>query len=153
MSAPPASITAPIRIHKYGNRRLYRTDQSRYVTLSEIAQLVRDDQDFVVSDAKSGNDLTGMVLAQVILDEEKRGVGGKLPLVLLKQIISLRDERLADFVESHLPRLTAHYLASSAQLEATLQEAISPSGKGTPEVRAELIELVGRMERLLKSLR
>ena len=152
MSMAPASGTAPIRIHKYGNRRLYRTDQSRYVTLGEVAELVRQGADFSVNDAKSGKDLTSMVLAQVILDEEKREADGRLPLDVLKQLISLRDERLSEFVSTHLPRLTAHYLERAEKLQTSLDSVLAPQRDEASALRQELSELSRRLERVVESL-
>ena len=64
---------APIRIRKYANRRLYNTATSSYVTLADLAQLVRDGVEFTVEDAKSGEDLTRATLTQIIVDEEQSG--------------------------------------------------------------------------------
>lgn len=70
-----ATQTKPLRvIKKYPNRRLYDTQSSSYVTLSEIKQLVMEGQSFVVRDAKSGEDLTRSLLLQIILEEESAGV-------------------------------------------------------------------------------
>ena len=69
--------TAPERhlIKKYANRKLYDTRTSRYVTLNEIAQLVREGHDVHVVDRDNGNDLTQLTLSQIVLEEEKRGPG------------------------------------------------------------------------------
>ena len=63
----------PIIIKKYANRRLYNTAKSSYVTLDHLAQMVREGLDFVVNDAKSGEDITRAVLAQIIFEEEAKG--------------------------------------------------------------------------------
>jgi polyhydroxyalkanoate synthesis repressor PhaR len=152
MSAEDDAGAAAIRVHKYGNRRLYRTDQSRYVTLGEIAELVRSDQDFIVTDAKSGKDLTGLVLAQVILDEEKRGRGGALPIGFLKQIIHLRDERLVDFTVQHLPRLTAHYLKTIDGVGDSLDVVATVPASQGDELRGELEALGERLMSLAQSM-
>jgi len=82
-------------VKKYGNRRLYDTDTSRYVTLDEIAERVHHGEDIQVVDAKTGRDLTQGVLAQIIL--ESRGAAKLLPVPLLKQLVRMRDDALADF--------------------------------------------------------
>ena len=82
-------------VKKYGNRRLYDTDTSRYVTLDEIAERVHHGEDIRVVDAKTGHDLTQTVLAQIIL--ESRGAAKLLPVPLLKQLVRMRDDALADF--------------------------------------------------------
>lgn len=145
----------PIVVRKYGNRRLYRTDESCYVTLDELAGLVRDDAEFVVQDAKTGEDLTGVVLAQVILEEEKRGVGGAFPHALLRQLIRLRDERLSDFVINHLPRLTHIFLESSEALADTLDIAAASEGSiatGEGAVIAQLAAVKGQLDQVLDAL-
>ena len=152
MSVTRLEESTPVKIHKYGNRRLYRTDESRYVTLGEIADLVREDIEFVVNDAKTGKDLTGLVLAQVILDEEKRGVGGGLPVPFLKQLINLRDERLNDFTANQLPRLIEHYLEGASALEHSLVQVVSSQGGTNAALTAELRELSQRLTNVVKEL-
>lgn len=84
-----------LQVKKYGNRRLYDTEGSRYVTLEEIAERVRMGEDLKVVDAKSGQDLTQVTLAQIIL--ESRGAARLLPVSLLKQLVRMRDDALAEF--------------------------------------------------------
>lgn len=84
-----------LQVKKYGNRRLYDTEASRYVTLEEIAERVRLGEDLRVVDAKSGHDLTQITLAQIIL--ESRGAARLLPVPLLKQLVRMRDDALAEF--------------------------------------------------------
>ena len=62
-------------IKKYANRRLYNTELSTYVTLEDLAQMVRSDRDFIVYDAKTGDDLTHSVLTQIIVEQESAPVG------------------------------------------------------------------------------
>jgi polyhydroxyalkanoate synthesis repressor PhaR len=76
---------APVVIKKYANRRLYNTATSAYVTLDHLSQMVKDKTDFVVYDAKTGDDITRSVLAQIIFEEEKRGP--RLPVEGLRRII------------------------------------------------------------------
>lgn len=86
----------PFVVKKYGNRRLYDTDESRYVTLEELADKVRAGRDVRVVDAKSGEDLTQGTLAQIIL--ESRGGARLLPVPLLMQLIRMGDDALAEFM-------------------------------------------------------
>jgi polyhydroxyalkanoate synthesis repressor PhaR len=67
-----AKSTAPITIKKYANRRLYNTGTSTYVTLEDLATLVKEGEDFVVFDAKTGKDITRSVLAQIAFEQENR---------------------------------------------------------------------------------
>jgi polyhydroxyalkanoate synthesis repressor PhaR len=91
----------PIVIKKYANRRLYNTARSTYVTLDHLAQMVRDGQDFVVNDAKTGEDITRGVLAQIIFDEEAKGQT-MLPANFLRQLIRLYGDTLQGFVPGYL---------------------------------------------------
>lgn len=90
-------------IKKYANRRLYNTETSTYVTLDDLAQMVRNDRDFVVFDAKSGDDLTHSVLTQIIVEQEGR-TGGQtlLPIPFLRQLIRFYDDSIGRMVPSYL---------------------------------------------------
>ncbi len=91
----------PIVIKKYANRRLYNTAKSTYVTLDHLAKMVREGQDFVVNDAKSGDDITRGVLAQIIFEEEAKGQT-MLPSPFLRQLIRLYGDSLQGFVPGYL---------------------------------------------------
>jgi polyhydroxyalkanoate synthesis repressor PhaR len=93
--------TEPIIIKKYANRRLYNTAKSSYVTLDHLSQMVKDGQDFVVNDAKSGQDITRNVLAQIIFEEEAKG-HTMLPANFLRQLIRLYGDTLQGFVPGYL---------------------------------------------------
>lgn len=88
-------------IKKYANRRLYDTSASRYVTLDHLRELVRDGRDFKVIDAKSGDDLTRGVLAQIIFEEESKGET-LLPVDFLRQLISFYGDSMQSMVPSYL---------------------------------------------------
>ena len=92
----------PIIIKKYANRRLYNTAKSSYVTLDHLAQMVRDGQDFVVNDAKTGEDITRGVLAQIIFEEEAKEGQTMLPANFLRQLIRLYGDTLQGFVPGYL---------------------------------------------------
>jgi polyhydroxyalkanoate synthesis repressor PhaR len=105
----------PIVIKKYANRRLYNTAKSTYVTLEHLAEMVRSGQDFVVNDAKSGEDITRGVLAQIIFEEEAKGQT-MLPSSFLRQLIRLYGDSLQGFVPG--------YLEASMETFARNQEAM-----------------------------
>jgi len=92
----------PIIIKKYANRRLYNTSKSSYVTLDHLAQMVRDGEDFVVRDAKSGDDITRGVLAQIIFEEEAKDGPNMLPANFLRSLIRLYGDTLQGFVPGYL---------------------------------------------------
>jgi len=88
-------------IKKYANRRLYNTETSTYVTLDDLADMVRSDRDFVVYDAKSGDDLTHSVLTQIIVDQESKGQT-LLPVPFLRQLIRLYGDSISRMVPTYL---------------------------------------------------
>ncbi|MFN3857584.1 MAG: polyhydroxyalkanoate synthesis repressor PhaR [Caulobacter sp.] len=97
-------------IKKYANRRLYNTASSSYVTLEHLADMVRSNVDFVVFDAKSGEDITRSVLTQIIFDEENRGDGKNLlPIQFLRQLISFYGNQMQAFLPSYLEMSLEHF--------------------------------------------
>lgn len=104
---PNAESSTPkkeaVVIKKYANRRLYNTETSTYVTLEDLAKMVRGDRDFVVYDAKNGDDLTHAVLTQIIVEQEGREGGQTLlPIPFLRQLIRFYDDSIARMVPSYL---------------------------------------------------
>jgi len=109
------STGEPVVIKKYANRRLYNTAKSSYVTLDHLAKMVRDGEDFVVNDAKTGADITRGVLAQIIFEEESKGPT-MLPANFLRALIRLYGDTLQGFVPG--------YLEASMETFARNQEAM-----------------------------
>lgn len=91
----------PVIVKKYANRRLYNTDTSTYVTLEDLAEMVRAERDFVVYDAKTGEDLTHAVLTQIIVEQESRGTN-LLPVGFLRQLIRFYGDSMQKLVPSYL---------------------------------------------------
>ncbi|MFN3827758.1 MAG: polyhydroxyalkanoate synthesis repressor PhaR [Micavibrio sp.] len=99
-SAKPKS-DKPTVIKKYANRRLYDTGRSSYVTLDDLCTMVKENRDFVVYDAKSGEDLTRSVLTQIIVDQESKG-HNMLPTNFLRQFIGFYGDSLQNLVPNYL---------------------------------------------------
>lgn len=97
-----ASDKEPTVIKKYANRRLYHTGTSSYVTLEDLAGLVRNGEDFVVYDAKSGEDITRPVLAQIIFEEEGKEGQNLLPIAFLRQLIRFYGDSMQALVPRYL---------------------------------------------------
>ncbi|MDX2264296.1 MAG: polyhydroxyalkanoate synthesis repressor PhaR [Hyphomicrobiales bacterium] len=93
---------AQVVIKKYANRRLYNTETSAYVTLEDLAEMVRSERDFVVYDAKTGEDLTHAVLTQIIVEEEGKDGQSLLPIGFLRQLIRFYGHSLERLVPSYL---------------------------------------------------
>lgn len=99
----PGEKKEAVVIKKYANRRLYNTETSTYVTLDDLAAMVRSDRDFVVYDAKTGDDLTHSVLTQIIVDQENRQGGQTLlPVPFLRQLIRFYDDSIGRMVPGYL---------------------------------------------------
>lgn len=112
-------------IKKYGNRRLYDTSRSRYINLEEIARLVRNGKEVRVVDAKTGDDLTRVVLTQIIMEDAKEQPSG-LPLELLRQLIVATDEVGREFVMWYLKSAFDAYNKVQGALQSGLSAATSP---------------------------
>src|SRR5690606_40589469 len=94
--ADKADKKEAVVIKKYANRRLYNTETSTYVTLEDLAAMVRSDRDFVVYDAKTGEDLTHSGLTQIIVEQEGRGGGQTLlPMPFLLQLMRFYGKKMA----------------------------------------------------------
>src|ERR1044072_8416020 len=93
----------PATIKKYANRRVYNTGTSTYVTLEDLATMVKNGEDFAVFDAKTGDDITRSVLTQIIFEQEnKEGGQNLLPIKLLRQLIGFSGGPMGEFVASYL---------------------------------------------------
>ena len=92
----------PIVIKKYANRRLYHTGTSTYVTLEDLAAMVKRGDEFAVFDAKSGEEITRSVLAQIIFDQEGKDGQNLLPINFLRQLISYYGDSMQAFVPTYL---------------------------------------------------
>lgn len=100
---PASDKKEPVVIKKYANRRLYNTDTSTYVTLDDLAAMVKSGRDFVVFDAKTGDDLTHSVLTQIIVEQESRmGTQTLLPIPFLRQLIRFYGDSVERLVPSYL---------------------------------------------------
>ena len=113
----------PITIKKYANRRLYNTATSSYVTLEHLRDMVKEGVEFSVFDAKTGEDITRSVLAQIIFEEEGKQGQTMLPISFLRQLIKFYGDRLQAFVPSYL-EMSMEGLAKNAEnVRTTMTEA------------------------------
>jgi polyhydroxyalkanoate synthesis repressor PhaR len=112
---------APITIKKYANRRLYNTATSSYVTLDNLCQMVKDGADFLVYDAKTGEDITRAVLTQIIVEEEGKGQN-LLPISFLRQLIAFYGDSMQWLVPSYLENSMRSFAHNQEQMRRYLQE-------------------------------
>jgi polyhydroxyalkanoate synthesis repressor PhaR len=119
MSETASASQNPVIVKKYANRRLYNTESSSYITLDNLAEMVRKDRDFVVYDAKSGEDITRSVLTQIIVEEEGKG-NAMLPTNFLRQLIGFYGNNM----QSAVPRYLEQAMSSFARQQESVREAV-----------------------------
>ena len=133
-----AKTTEPTIIKKYANRRLYNTGTSTYVTLEDLAQMVKGEEDFVVFDAKSGEEITRSVLTQIIFEQENKGQN-LLPITFLRQLIRFYGDSMQNVVPSYLDfsmsSLTEGPTASTTALMKCWSRALSGAAPGMAHAR------------------
>src|SRR5579862_5253717 len=119
-SERPAGAKKPVVVKKYANRRLYNTATSSYVTLDDLAKMIKEGGDFVVSDAKTGEDLTRSVLTQIIVEQEQKGQN-LLPISFLRQLIGFYGDSMQFLVPGYLEQAMVAFARNQDQMRDTLR--------------------------------
>jgi polyhydroxyalkanoate synthesis repressor PhaR len=119
-----AKNSGPVTIKKYANRRLYNTGTSTYVTLDDLAVMVKKGEDFAVLDAKSGDDITHSVLTQIIFEQESKTGNTLLPVSFLRQLISYYGDQLQMVVPSYLEHSMSALTEQQEQMRAQLTKSM-----------------------------
>jgi polyhydroxyalkanoate synthesis repressor PhaR len=125
-----ANNKQPIVIKKYANRRLYNTGTSTYVTLEDLAQMVKVGEDFVVYDAKSNEEITRSVLTQIIFEQESKVGQNLLPITFMRQLIRFYGDSMQSLVPSYLEFSIDRLTSDQQKFREQFAEAFS--GKGFP---------------------
>lgn len=112
----------PVIIKKYANRRLYNTETSSYITLDLLSQMTREGREFVVVDAKSGEDITHNVLTQIIMEEEQRGKN-MLPVNFLRQLIAMYGDSMQSMVPQYLEASMDAFRKNQQQFQEAMKGA------------------------------
>jgi polyhydroxyalkanoate synthesis repressor PhaR len=115
-----ATLQAPVVVKKYANRRLYNTETSSYITLENLADMIRAGRDFVVYDAKSSEDITRGVLTQIIVEEEGKGTS-MLPTNFLRQLIGFYGDSLQGVVPRYLESAMSNFARQQQQMRQAMQ--------------------------------
>jgi polyhydroxyalkanoate synthesis repressor PhaR len=126
VSIKEAAADAPIIIKKYANRRLYNTATSSYVTLDNLSQMVRNGGEFLVYDAKTGEDITRSVLTQIIVEEEQKGGQNLLPISFLRELIGFYGNNMQWLV----PRYLEYAMKSFSRNQEQLAKSVGSSFGG-----------------------
>jgi len=114
---------ATVIIKKYANRRLYNTRTSSYITLDHLAQMVKDNVEFQVIDAKTGADLTHSILAQIIMEEETTG-SQMLPTNFLRQLIGMYGNSMQALLPGYLEASMDHFRENQVKLRKAIEDSI-----------------------------
>ena len=123
----------PITIKKYANRRLYNTGTSTYVTLEDLAVMVKDGEDFVVFDAKTGEDITRSVLAQIIFEQENKEGQSLLPITFLRQLIRFYGDSMQMMVPRFLEQSMQSLTSQQGKFREQITQAFGVGGFGPLE--------------------
>src|SRR5262244_2048985 len=118
----------PVTIKKYANRRLYNTGTSTYVTLEDLAAMVKAGEDFIVHDAKTGEDITRQVLAQIIFEQENKEGQSLLPIAFLRQLIRF----YGDSMQMLVPRYLEVSIDSFTREQEKFREHMAQAFGGSP---------------------
>ena len=116
----PTVGSKPVVVKKYANRRLYNTATSSYVTLEDLAKMIKDGGDFIVHDAKTGEDITRSVLTQIIVEQEQKGQN-LLPISFLRQLIGFYGDSMQFLVPGYLEQAMVSFARNQDQMRDTLR--------------------------------
>jgi polyhydroxyalkanoate synthesis repressor PhaR len=148
MGASMAKEREPTTIKKYANRRLYNTGTSTYVTLEDLAVMVKTGEDFVVFDAKSGDEITRSVLTQIIFEQENKGQN-LLPITFLRQLIRFYGDSMQNLVPTYLDFSIDSLTRDQDKLRSQMANAFGPSAftaiEETVRRNTEMFEQAMRM--------
>ncbi len=119
----PETPTTPVVVKKYANRRLYNTESSSYITLDNLAEMIRGGRDFVVFDAKTGDDITRSVLTQIIVEQESKG-SAMLPIGFLRQLIGFYGDSMQGLVPNYLEQAMTSFARHQQQMRVAMQQTM-----------------------------
>ena len=139
----------PVVIKKYANRRLYNTGTSTYVTLEDLAEMVKKGEDFTVQDAKSGDDITHPVLTQIIFELENRNGQNMLPIPFLRQLIAFYGDQMQMIVPSFLEQSMIAFAKEQERFRDQMKKAMG----NTPIDMMNMSNVTGPMKALEEQTR
>ena len=144
-----AAKNEPVVIKKYANRRLYNTGTSTYVTLEDLAEMVKKGEDFTVQDAKSGDDITHPVLTQIIFELENKDGQNMLPVSFLRQLIAFYGDQMQMIVPSFLEQSMIAFAKEQERFRDQMKKAMG----NTPIDMMNMSNVAGPMKALEEQTR
>jgi polyhydroxyalkanoate synthesis repressor PhaR len=142
MAKDMAEDKEPTTIKKYANRRLYNTGTSTYVTLEDLADMVKSGEDFTVVDAKSGEDITRSVLTQIIFEQENKGQN-LLPITFLRQLIRFYGDSIQNLIPTYLDFTIESLVREQEKLRGQMTGAFGPGAFGPAAFGPGAMEAIG----------
>jgi polyhydroxyalkanoate synthesis repressor PhaR len=137
-----ANEKEPITIKKYANRRLYNTGSSTYVTLEDLGRMVKDGEDFVVIDAKTGEEITRSVLTQIIFEQEAKEGQSLLPISFLRQLIRFYGDSMQMLVPGYLEMSLNNFVGEQQKMREQMKAAFGGALPGQ-----EMFEMIEEQTR------
>ncbi len=142
-----AARNEPVVIKKYANRRLYNTGTSSYVTLEDLAEMVKKGEDFTVQDAKSGEDITHPVLTQIIFELENGNGQSMLPISFLRQLIAFYGDQMQTIVPSFLEQSMLAFAKEQERFRDQMKSAFGQApSTGKPPAMGEIAAPIKALE-------
>lgn len=126
-------------IKKYANRRLYHTAISQYITLDDVAEMVRTGEEFKVVDARTGQDLTGTILTQIIVDEEAKGEN-LLPINFLREIIRMYSNNMRPMMPHFLDHMMESLLSNQEEYSKYWAGQMDSAQKNIGDIPAKAVQ-------------
>jgi len=133
-----AKPAEPVTIKKYANRRLYNTGTSSYVTLEDLAGMVKNGEDFLVYDAKTGEDITRSVLTQIIFEQENKEGQNLLPITVLRQLIRFYGDSMQMLVPRYLEVSIESFTKEQEKFRSQMAQAFGGLGALEDQVRRNM---------------
>ncbi|MBV1701825.1 MAG: polyhydroxyalkanoate synthesis repressor PhaR [Hyphomicrobiales bacterium] len=124
-----------VTIKKYANRRLYNTGSSTYVTLEDLAEMVKSGDEFTVVDAKTSEDITRSVLAQIIFEQEGKSGQSLLPISFLRQLIGFYGDSMQMIVPTYLEFTIGKLVSDQQKFRDQMQAAFQTQALGQPSIK------------------
>ncbi len=144
-----------IVVKKYANRRLYDTGRSSYVTLDDLCEMIKEGQEFVVTDAKTGEDLTQSVLTQIIVEQEAKGQS-MLPPAFLRTIIKFYGDSMQGLVPNYLEQAMQSFVHNQEQLRDNMSKSFTsmmPGGTPFDEMNRKNMEMFNQTMQMFSPFR
>lgn len=137
MAKGQSSDDDTIIIKKYANRRLYNTAVAEFVTLDDLHKMVNEGTNFIVKDAKTGNDITTSVLAQIVAEEESKG-HNMLPLNYLRQLLSFYNDGMGQYMSTYLDQSMENFAENQQHIMQQMQDVFGGAGTGAMQQLNEI---------------